>query len=107
MERRQTLCQNGVLSLSCTLSIYNSCIEGRLCGRMESPPFPVHFLYTTHIEKADSVAEWSPLPFLYTCYIQLIQKRPTLWQNGVLSLSCTLSIYNSYRKGRLSVRIES
>merc|ERR1712115_233462 len=51
-------CQNGVLSLSNPLSIHNSYREGRLCGRMESSPFPVHFLYTTHIEKADSLSEW-------------------------------------------------
>ena len=57
--------------------------EGRLSVRMEASPFPVHFLYTTHIEKADPVAEWkesrlsvrmesSPFAvhFLYTTHVE-------------------------------------
>ena len=83
--------------------LYTTHIEKADFVRMEASPFPVHVLCTTHIEKADSLSEWRPLPFLYTFYIQLIYRRSTLWQNGGLSLSCTLSVYKSYKEGWVCV----
>ena len=80
----QTLCENGGLSLFYTAAIYNSYREGRLSVRMEASLFPIQLLYTTHIEKADSLSEWRPLSLFYTD-----------------------AIYNSYREGRLSVRMEA
>jgi len=42
-------------SLSDTASIHNSSREGKLSVRMEASLFLIQVLYTTHIEKADSL----------------------------------------------------
>ena len=44
---------------------------------LEAPPFFIQHLYTTRIEKANSFSEWRPLPFLYSSYTQLLQRRQT------------------------------
>ena len=48
-------------------------------------------------------------PELYvgSCYIQLIWNRQSFCENGGLCLFYTAAIYNSYRTGRLSVRMEA
>ena len=74
---------------------------------MEASPFSIQLLSTTHIEKAESLSEWRPILFLYKCYTQLIYRRQSLCQNGGLSILYTFAIYNSYRKGRLSIRMEA
>ena len=62
---------------------------GGLSVRMEASPFPVHFLYTTHIEKADSLSEWRLLPFLYTFYIHATEQ-------CFHPLTICINIYDSY-----------
>jgi len=42
-------------SLSDTASIHNSSREGKLSVRIEASLFLIQVLYTTHIEKADSL----------------------------------------------------
>ena len=74
---------------------------------MEASLFSIQLLYTSHIEKADSLSDCRPPSFLFRCYIQVIQRRQTLCQDGVLFLFCTASVYKSYREGRLCVRMES
>ena len=62
-------------SLPYTASMYKSHIEGKLS--QNGALFFIQLLYTTHIEKVDSLSDWrSPLSY-------------------------TASIYNSYREGRL------
>merc|ERR1711963_434294 len=55
------------------MGIYNSYREGRLPIRMEASLFSIQLLYTTHVEKADSLSEWRPLfsmQLLYTTHIE-------------------------------------
>merc|ERR1712115_526927 len=44
---------------------------------MEASLFSIQLLYTSHIEKADSLSTWRPLPFLCAFYMQLIYRRLT------------------------------
>ena len=48
--------------------LYTTHIEKADSVRMEASLLSIQFLYTTRIEKADSLSGWRPLPFLYTLY---------------------------------------
>merc|ERR1712115_652028 len=79
---KETLCQNGGLSLFYTAAIYKAYREG------------------------DSLSEWRPLSFPYSCHIQGIQRRrlsvrmeASLFSIQLLSLFHTAAIYKPYREG--------
>ena len=67
----QNLCHNvgPFLLLYCYIQSYK---DDKLSVRMDAFLVCIQFLYTTHMEKASFLAEWVPLSFVYSFYIQLI-----------------------------------
>ena len=50
-----------------TAAIYNSYRKGTLSIRMEASLCCTQLLYTTHIERANSLSEWRSLSTVYSC----------------------------------------